>query len=136
MPVASFDRGTKRQCAHCAMKYYDLNRDPVLCPGCGKPYEPPAEPVARKSPGKDAKDTAGASQVETAQADPAAAKAGAEIVSFEGAQAEADGDDVEAEEIPDVEEVEDIGGEVDNSFVENDDDDDLEFKVTKPKGNE
>ncbi len=137
MPVASFDRGTKRQCVHCAMKYYDLNRNPILCPGCGKPYEPPEDPVARKSADKGTAANATAANVETVEADPAAAAAGAKIVSFEDAETDKDENETAGEDIPDVEDVEDIGGEVDNSFVENDDDDDdIEFNVVKPKVDE
>jgi len=138
VPVASFDRGTKRQCVHCAMKYYDLNREPVLCPGCGKPYEPPVDAVLRKSAGKDIEATSEKDQAQTAKAAPVAAVADVKIASFEDAENDADGDEVEGEDIPDVEGVEDIGGEVDNSFVENDDDDDddIKFNVVKPKGDE
>jgi uncharacterized protein (TIGR02300 family) len=33
-------RGTKRTCQNgsCGQRFYDLNRDPVLCPICGSPY--------------------------------------------------------------------------------------------------
>jgi len=135
--MASVDRGTKRQCVHCAMKYYDLNRDPILCPGCGEPYEPPAEPAPRKTAEKDASAAPGEKKTETVTPDPAALAAGAKIVSFDDAEADAETEDVAGEDIPDVEDVEDIGGEVDNSFVENDDDDDdIEFKVATTKGDE
>ncbi len=126
--MADDKRGTKRQCEHCGMKYYDLNRDPILCPGCQEPYVEPAEPTPRKSkaPVDEPKvDKATTSEVE---ADPAAAEAGAEVVSFEEAEAgdtEGEADDTEsAKGISDADDVEDIGGEVDNSFVENEDDDD------------
>ena len=140
MPVASFDRGTKRQCVHCAMKYYDLNRDPIICPGCGKPYEPPEDPVARKSADKGGAASTGQTDTQTVAPDPAAVAAGAKVVSFEEAETDTDNDETEAagQDIPDVEDVEDIGGEVDNSFVENDDDDDddIKFNVVKPKVDE
>ena len=28
-------RGKKRICASCQAKFYDLNKDPVICPKCG-----------------------------------------------------------------------------------------------------
>ncbi|MDX2159126.1 MAG: TIGR02300 family protein [Hyphomicrobiaceae bacterium] len=42
-------RGTKRTCqsGSCGQRFYDLNRDPILCPICGSPYviaHGPAEP--------------------------------------------------------------------------------------------
>lgn len=35
------DRGTKRTCqsTSCGSRFYDLNRDPIVCPICGSIYE-------------------------------------------------------------------------------------------------
>jgi len=136
--VASDERGTKRQCLHCGMKYYDLNRDPVLCPGCQTPFEQPVETTPAPSKAKPAQTVASADKgkTDTVEADPAAKAAGAEVVSFEDAETDKDEDDETAEDIPDVEGVEDIGGEVDNAFVESDEDEDdakidLGVKTTK-----
>jgi uncharacterized protein (TIGR02300 family) len=30
----------KRVCPNCAARYYDLHRDPVICPKCGTAYDP------------------------------------------------------------------------------------------------
>lgn len=44
MPQAN--RGTKRRCANCGAPYYDLSRDPAICPKCETPFEPrPAAPL-------------------------------------------------------------------------------------------
>ena len=32
-------RGTKRLCENCENKFYDLNRDPIVCPICGTVFE-------------------------------------------------------------------------------------------------
>jgi uncharacterized protein (TIGR02300 family) len=32
--VAKPELGTKRLCPNCGAKYYDLNRDPIICPKC------------------------------------------------------------------------------------------------------
>ncbi len=32
-------RGTKRLCENCENKYYDLNRDPIVCPICETVFE-------------------------------------------------------------------------------------------------
>jgi uncharacterized protein (TIGR02300 family) len=34
--------GTKRLCAHCGAKFYDLHQSPIGCPKCGKLFEPTA----------------------------------------------------------------------------------------------
>jgi uncharacterized protein (TIGR02300 family) len=46
-------RGTKRTCQACESRFYDLGRDPIVCPMCASPYTPSAEPpvaVARAAP--------------------------------------------------------------------------------------
>ncbi|MTH33821.1 TIGR02300 family protein [Paracoccus limosus] len=30
--------GTKRQCPHCATRFYDLMNDPMTCPACGNVF--------------------------------------------------------------------------------------------------
>jgi len=39
MNVAKAELGTKRVCPNCGAKYYDLNRDPIICPRCGTQFE-------------------------------------------------------------------------------------------------
>ena len=34
--------GTKRICPNCGARYYDLRRDPIVCPKCGAPIDPEA----------------------------------------------------------------------------------------------
>jgi uncharacterized protein (TIGR02300 family) len=33
------ERGTKRVCQSCGSKFYDLNRDPIVCPICQAVYQ-------------------------------------------------------------------------------------------------
>lgn len=35
-------RGTKRTCPACAVRFYDLSRDPIVCPSCGAQHVPDA----------------------------------------------------------------------------------------------
>jgi uncharacterized protein (TIGR02300 family) len=53
--VAKAELGTKRQCRNCSTRFYDLNRDPIICPKCDTVFQPhelrptpqaPAEVVA------------------------------------------------------------------------------------------
>jgi uncharacterized protein (TIGR02300 family) len=38
-------RGTKRVCAACEVRFYDLAREPIVCPSCGAKHTPAARPV-------------------------------------------------------------------------------------------
>jgi uncharacterized protein (TIGR02300 family) len=42
------DRGTKRTCQNpeCGSRFYDLNRDPIVCPICSSEYVLTASPAA------------------------------------------------------------------------------------------
>jgi uncharacterized protein (TIGR02300 family) len=42
-------RGTKRVCLGCETRFYDLARDPIICPACGVQHVPdtPQAPGAR-----------------------------------------------------------------------------------------
>src|ERR1700681_1324535 len=56
--VAKPEWGSKRICPSCGTRYYDLLRDPVVCPKCSTPFDPeallrarrarPAAPVAKE----------------------------------------------------------------------------------------
>lgn len=49
-------RGTKRQCGGCGAKFYDLNRDPAICPMCETVFEiKKPEPKPKKAPVKEEK---------------------------------------------------------------------------------
>ncbi len=41
-PVANPDWGTKRICQSCGTKFYDMQREPIVCPKCGTQYDPEA----------------------------------------------------------------------------------------------
>ena len=43
-------RGKKRICASCGTKFYDLNKDPIICPKCGAAHTLTAP---GKTPAKD-----------------------------------------------------------------------------------
>ena len=81
--MAKPELGTKRLCAHCGAKFYDLNHAPITCPKCGAVFEA-AVVSARGRP-------------EAARAQPREVEAvvpetqEAEFVSLEEADAEAQG---------------------------------------------
>jgi uncharacterized protein (TIGR02300 family) len=47
--VAKPEWGTKRICPSCGTRYYDLMRDPVVCPKCSTPFDPEAFIKARRA---------------------------------------------------------------------------------------
>ncbi|MCB8821833.1 TIGR02300 family protein [Microvirga rosea] len=82
--MAKPELGLKRQCMSCGAKFYDLNRDPAVCPKCGTVFQVTAlsrvaaPAVARSTEDEDE------TELETA---------GAEMVSLDEVEAgEADKD--------------------------------------------
>jgi uncharacterized protein (TIGR02300 family) len=135
--VAKAELGTKRLCANCGAKFYDLNKDPIICPKCSTVFQV-ATIVPRNRPDAAAAAAAAAARaVVSTQDTETPDTADAEFVSLEEADAEAEGkkttgdatadtdDDIEIDEslddaafIPEEEEdnedVTDIIGGVDN----------------------
>jgi uncharacterized protein (TIGR02300 family) len=121
MAVAKPELGIKRICGNCGTKFYDLARDPILCPKCGTVYEIVAVPTRATA----AKAAPVAAAVVPDEPEPVA-PAGAEVISLEEAAeaenkagaAKAKPADLEGEE---EEEVEIAGGtEDDTTFLEQD----------------
>ena len=47
--MAKPEWGTKRICPSCGARYYDLLRDPIVCPKCSTPFDPEALLRARRA---------------------------------------------------------------------------------------
>jgi uncharacterized protein (TIGR02300 family) len=47
--VAKPEWGTKRICPSCGTRYYDMTRDPIVCPKCSTPFDPEAFLKSRRS---------------------------------------------------------------------------------------
>lgn len=99
------ERGTKRTCQNeeCASHFYDLNRDPIICPICGATYVIASAPL----PEPDAEQKKETNEKKTVDAD-------------------GDSDDAldDAEGIEDIEDSDDIGDDDDNDTFLADDDED------------
>ena len=50
------DLGKKRACLACGMRFYDFNRSPIECPGCGAVFDP--ENIIKSRKGRPAAKTA------------------------------------------------------------------------------
>jgi uncharacterized protein (TIGR02300 family) len=118
--VAKPELGTKRLCASCGAKFYDLNKDPIHCPKCGAVYEvvvatrptrpEPVAPVAAAAPRPPVP------AEEVAAPEPAEV----ETVSLEEADAEAQGATAKKPASTEPAEAEEEEVEIDESL--NDDD--------------
>lgn len=47
--MANPEWGTKRICQNCGTKFYDLKREPIICPKCQSEYDPEAFLKTRRS---------------------------------------------------------------------------------------
>jgi uncharacterized protein (TIGR02300 family) len=117
IPVAKPELGTKRLCGSCGAKFYDLSKDPIICPKCETVFHPVVSARARP----EAVRAPVAPLVPEAAEAPEAADV--ELVSLEEADAESEGGkkpvaaDVEEDDV----EVADDGAE-DDTFLETDED--------------
>ena len=84
--MAKPDLGTKRLCAGCGAKFYDLNRTPIVCPKCETEFVPVVV-APRTRP--DTPKAAPVAPVATEAVVPETADA--EFVSLEDAEAEEQG---------------------------------------------
>jgi uncharacterized protein (TIGR02300 family) len=120
--VAKPELGTKRLCAGCGAKFYDLNKDPITCPKCGTVYEV-AVVTPRGRPDAAAARAAAAQAAEAELPEPQEA----EFVSLEEADAEAEGGakKTPAEGVEDVE-IEEVEGDDDAPFIEETEEEDTD----------
>lgn len=103
------DLGNKHQCQNCSTKFFDLNKDPIVCPKCGAVFQvtPLTTRAARPSPVPDDEETD--------------TDLGAELVPLE--DADADEDKVVAAAVDeDADEIEDDAP--DDTFLEEEEDGD------------
>ncbi len=123
--MAKLELGTKRLCAGCGAKFYDLSKDPIHCPKCGtvavitpvvSRSRPEAAPVAVPRPPVPVEEVAVPEPAEV------------ETVSLEEADAEAQGakKPVPAEGETEEEEVEIEGAIDDDTFIEEQEEEDAD----------
>ena len=89
--VAKPEWGSKRICPSCGARYYDLLRDPVICPKCATPFDAEAFLKSRRSrpapPVEKELEPVGA-DVETEEEEVEAAEEEEEAVPLEEAEEE------------------------------------------------
>ncbi len=114
LTVARPDLGMKRQCMNCGAKFYDLSRNPIVCPKCDTVFQ-----AAAAAPARVAAPVAAARRP-AVEEEPEVEAAGPELVSLEEVEAgEAEKDPVIED---DIEVAADAGGE--DTFLEADEEGD------------
>jgi uncharacterized protein (TIGR02300 family) len=114
--MVSAELGTKRTCPNCAARFYDLLRDPIMCPKCGTSFVaaailpskgdfPSVAPVAPKP-----RETEETDEVDTGDV---------ELISLEDVEEDGKDDDDETAGIEDVDLGEDAtdDAEEDDTFL-------------------
>jgi len=105
--VAKPELGAKRQCQACGAKFFDLNKDPIVCPKCGTVFQ--GVPMRARAAVKDDDE------------EELTAPAGVDIVSLDEVEA---GEEKAAETVVEDIDVEDDGAVEDDSFLEEEEEDD------------
>ena len=106
--MAKPELGMKRHCLSCGAKFYDLNRDPILCPKCGAQFQ--VQQLARRAEAAKADED-----------DEVAAAAPVVLVPLEEADAVAAEKDIPGD---DIDLGEDIAGDDDDTFLETEEEED------------
>lgn len=122
--MAKPEWGTKRICLSCGARFYDLNRDPVVCPACGTPYDPVAQSRPRRARAAAAPKAAAVVADDTQSADEVEVEGQEVELEPEGEEPKAAGkedeqDENEEEEDSDtaIEDVSELGDDEDMSDV-------------------
>ena len=105
--MAKPELGAKRQCQNCGAKFFDLNRDPIVCPKCGTVFQGAARP--RTAAKEDEEDV------------DIATPAGVDVVSLDEVEA---GEEKVVETVAEDIDVEDGGDAEDDSFLEEEEEQD------------
>lgn len=120
--------GTKRVCGECGARFYDLGRDPIVCPKCGTAYDVAALATTRPRPEPKKAKPAPVAE-ETAEDEDVDDE---DLVALEDVDAEEEdtgravrvADDDEDEDLPAVDEADDADDADAEEFLEDEDGDD------------
>lgn len=115
--------GVKRTCPHCAMRFYDLNKNPAICPKCKHSFDPNQIVRTRRKAAKKVEEKKPAVK----KADPRKKKSieGVDLNEFDDAETIEGMGDIEEIEEMDEDDLDDLEVDADEE-VHNDDDADDE----------
>jgi uncharacterized protein (TIGR02300 family) len=109
-------RGTKRACQSCGARFYDLNRDPIICPVCGAEFKLTGE--AAQAHAQRAAEAREQEEEETAVAPESE---NVEVVPLEEAESSDDDiPDIESDDLDDLDAESELSSDED-SLMPNDD---------------
>ena len=113
--MAKSELGSKQKCQNCGTKFFDLNKNPVVCPKCGT-TQASVGPVAAVR--ASAREPAAVNEEETE------AETGAEVLSLDEADQVEDGKVAAASTDDDVDlEEDETAADDDDTFLEEEEDD-------------
>ena len=110
--MAKAEWGTKRICHNCGARFYDLHRDPIVCPKCTTPYDPEQLLKSRRSRSVQIADLAAAKTART-RAAPTEVEDETAVADADAVEDVADEEEVETAD-PDLEDVESKDDEFDD----------------------
>ncbi len=108
--MAKPELGLKRQCMSCGAKFYDLSKNPIVCPKCGTVFQASALTRAAPVAARAAATVAAASTDDDVELE----SAGPELVSLEEVEAGEAEKDLPIDD--DIEVADDVGA--DDTFLE------------------
>ncbi len=107
--MAKPELGSKHQCQNCGAKFFDLNKDPIVCPKCGTVFQGAARARVAVKPEEEETELATPAGVDVVSLD--------EVEASEEKAAEPVVDDLEVEEDADAD-------AADDPFLEAEEEDD------------
>ena len=107
--MAKPELGSKHQCQNCGAKFFDLNKDPIVCPKCGTVFHGAARARVAVKPEEEETELATPAGVDVVSLD--------EVEASEEKAAEPVVDDIEVEEDADAD-------AADDPFLEAEEEDD------------
>jgi len=117
--VAKPEWGTKRVCLSCGARFYDMRRDPIVCPACGAPHDPMAQARPRRTRAPAAKAAAAVPAAEAAEIEPVEAE-----------------EEVVAEEVADDEDEVVVGKDTDSNNEEDEEEGDTAIEDVSELGDD
>lgn len=121
--MAKPEWGVKRICANCNARYYDMRKDPPVCPSCGTVFDPEALLKSRRARPTPVEDMKKAPVV--VEDDELELEVGDGIEGLEEAEAEAGVEGLEDDTEPGTDEEEDVLLEDASELGEDDDMDEV-----------